>query len=87
MLSFITIFIRGSLSTGYLQCTIGQGTRSSAATSYLGAGVLKRSNLYVLLNTQVTRVLPDTARGAKTPSFRKVEITLGSFGNFYLSLL
>ncbi|KAF8959801.1 aryl-alcohol oxidase [Flammula alnicola] len=57
----------------WFQGTIGNGTRSSSATSYLVNGVLSRPNLFVVLNSQVTRVLPDKSAG-ETISFRLVEV-------------
>ncbi|KAJ7913398.1 aryl-alcohol-oxidase from pleurotus Eryingii [Mycena leptocephala] len=36
--------------------TVGDGTRSSSATSYLGAKYIKRNNLYVLLHARVLRL-------------------------------
>ncbi|TFK24009.1 pyranose dehydrogenase [Coprinopsis marcescibilis] len=63
------------LGTSWLQCTIGDGERSSAATAYLGRSVLNRPNLHVVVNTRVTRVLPSSARGNNyVLSFRTVEI-------------
>lgn len=55
---------------GWLQSTIRGGKRSSSATSYLGAAYIKRTNLHVLVNARVTRVLPI---GVKTSSMRTVE--------------
>ncbi|EKM76439.1 hypothetical protein AGABI1DRAFT_78505 [Agaricus bisporus var. burnettii JB137-S8] len=48
------------LGIGWLQTTIGHdGTRSSAATSYLPPRIQSRKNLDIVLNTIVTRVLPE----------------------------
>ncbi|TFK36269.1 aryl-alcohol-oxidase from pleurotus Eryingii [Crucibulum laeve] len=63
------------LGVGWLQGSIGNGERSSAATSYLTSQVVARPNLQIVLNTQVTRVLET---GGKSPSIRKVELTTGS---------
>lgn len=41
----------------WMQSTIGNGTRSSAARAYLGPAVRERPNLTILLNTYITRVL------------------------------
>lgn len=47
--------VKVMLYIGWIQSTIKNGERSSAATTYLaGAG----DNVHVLLNTQVTRVVP-----------------------------
>ncbi|TFK36270.1 pyranose dehydrogenase [Crucibulum laeve] len=64
------------LGLGWLQSTIGNGTRSSAATSYLGSSVTGRSNLHIVLNTRVTRILQ--SNGGNKPSFRTVEIAMGN---------
>ncbi|KAF8582565.1 GMC oxidoreductase [Ramaria rubella] len=45
------------LGVGWLQTTIKDGKRSSSATSYLGPEFIKRPNLHVLLNAQVTRLI------------------------------
>ncbi|KAG2022259.1 aryl-alcohol oxidase [Coprinopsis cinerea AmutBmut pab1-1] len=50
------------LGLGWAQLSIGNGERSSAATSYLGAEVRKRPNLTILLNTYVTRILPTRSK-------------------------
>ncbi|KAF8883634.1 aryl-alcohol oxidase-like protein [Gymnopilus junonius] len=65
------------LGLGYLQSTIGNGTRSSAATAYLNPSVVARPNLEVVLNTHVTRVLQATNTG-NSKSFRRVELKSGS---------
>lgn len=64
------------MGVAWLQSTIGNGTRSSAATSYLSAEFINRHNLHILLGTRVTRVLQtDTTRSTNAdPSFRTVEI-------------
>ena len=47
------------LLTGWLQSTIGHdGTRSSAATTYLDDDTRARENLHIVTNARVTRVLP-----------------------------
>ncbi|KAF8994729.1 pyranose dehydrogenase [Cyathus striatus] len=48
------------LGIGWMQSTIGNGTRSSAATSYLGPRFIDRPNLDVVLNTRISRVLEST---------------------------
>ncbi|KAJ7242906.1 glucose dehydrogenase short protein [Mycena rebaudengoi] len=45
------------LGLGWLQSTIGDGTRSSSATSYLAAKYVQRQNLHVLLEAQVSRLV------------------------------
>ncbi|KAF7305845.1 phosphoribosylaminoimidazole carboxylase [Mycena chlorophos] len=51
------------LGIGYVQQTILNGDRSSAATSYLGSTYISRPNLNVLLNARVTRILPTKGNG------------------------
>jgi hypothetical protein len=41
-----------------MQKTIGNGERSSSATSYLTPDVLGRPNLHILLNSRATKVMP-----------------------------
>ncbi|KAF9450824.1 GMC oxidoreductase [Macrolepiota fuliginosa MF-IS2] len=60
------------LGLGWLQSTIGEGARSSAATSYLNLTVIQRQNLHILLETRVTRILPAT--NGTDLSFRTVEL-------------
>lgn len=45
------------IGASWMQSTIGNGTRSSAARAYLGPAVRERPNLTILLNTYITRVL------------------------------
>ncbi|KAF9447616.1 GMC oxidoreductase [Macrolepiota fuliginosa MF-IS2] len=56
------------IGTGWIQSTINNGERSSAATAYLGG---TGNNVHVLLNTQVTRVVPVNSKGLE---FRGVEV-------------
>lgn len=60
------------ISAGWQQCTIGHdGTRSSAATSYLDHETRSRKNLHIATNTRVTRVLKTP--GTKDLTIRTVE--------------
>ncbi|KAJ7108390.1 pyranose dehydrogenase [Mycena crocata] len=45
------------LGLGWLQSTIGNGMRSSSATSYLTPDVIQRKNLHVLLHAQVSTLV------------------------------
>ncbi|KAJ3575468.1 hypothetical protein NP233_g1085 [Leucocoprinus birnbaumii] len=63
------------LGLGWLQSTIGDGTRSSAATSYLNSTVTRRPNLHILLETRVTRILPTAGDQL---SLRTVEVLSSS---------
>lgn len=47
----------------YVQSTIGNGERWSAAVGYLGPKVRERPNLTVLLHTRATRLLPSKKSG------------------------
>lgn len=49
------------LGIGWIGFTIGNGTRSSSATSYLDPQHMSRPNLDVLLHAQVSRVLPQSS--------------------------
>ncbi|KAF5351053.1 hypothetical protein D9756_008210 [Leucocoprinus leucothites] len=63
------------LGIGWLQATIGHdGTRSSAATSYLTPQIQARNNLHVVLNTFVTRILETPSQGRGGLNIRTVEI-------------
>ncbi|RDB15489.1 Pyranose dehydrogenase 3 [Hypsizygus marmoreus] len=45
------------LGIAWSQASIGGGARSSSATAYLSADFLKRPNLHVLINAQVTKLV------------------------------
>ncbi|KAH6904616.1 aryl-alcohol oxidase [Coprinopsis sp. MPI-PUGE-AT-0042] len=62
-----------SLGLGWVQSTISNGTRSSAASSYLGPAYVNRDNLHVLVKHRVVS-LGETAssEGELSPSFREV---------------
>lgn len=64
------------LGIGWHQKTIGSGTRSSSATSYLGPEYIVRENLHVLVDSHVTRILVanDSSVDMK-PHFDSVELT------------
>ncbi|KAG6861887.1 hypothetical protein C0995_010593 [Termitomyces sp. Mi166 len=57
------------LGLGWSQATIGEGSRSSSATSYLDAEFSARENLHILVNTRVTRIISST----QDRTFRTVE--------------
>ncbi|KAF8209499.1 aryl-alcohol oxidase [Mycena galopus ATCC 62051] len=67
------------LGLGWMQATIDGGQRSSAATSYLGSAFISRTNLHVLVNSRVTRIIP-TGVDAGKPAFRSVEFTQSETG-------
>ncbi|KAF9447243.1 GMC oxidoreductase [Macrolepiota fuliginosa MF-IS2] len=64
------------LGTVWFQGTIGNGERSSSATSYLTTRVLNRPNLHVVLNTLTTGITPSGTKNSK-PLFGNVQV----FGN------
>ncbi|KAI9451433.1 aryl-alcohol-oxidase from pleurotus Eryingii [Lactarius psammicola] len=66
------------LGIGWAQLAIGGGQRSSASTSYL-TPVLSRSNLDILINTQVTKVIQTGTRGG-LPIFRGVQFAQSASG-------
>ncbi|KAJ7862868.1 aryl-alcohol-oxidase from pleurotus Eryingii [Mycena leptocephala] len=64
------------LGFGWTQTTVGDGTRSSSATSYLGAKYIKRNNLYVLLHARVLRLKRTNTKSAiDNLAFRGLEFT------------
>ncbi|KAG6819065.1 hypothetical protein H0H93_015830, partial [Arthromyces matolae] len=70
---------RGHILGGSSSLTIDRGKRSSSATSYLAPHILKRPNLHVLVNTQVTRIIKTgTSRGR--PEFGALEACCGRTG-------
>ncbi|KAG6828985.1 hypothetical protein H0H92_006107 [Tricholoma furcatifolium] len=62
------------LGVGYLQSTIGHGSRSSAATAFLMPILSQRSNLDVLINTHAIKVIQSGWNGS-TPVFRQVQLS------------
>ncbi|KAF8989701.1 aryl-alcohol-oxidase from pleurotus Eryingii [Cyathus striatus] len=61
------------LGIAWSQGTVGDPAyRDSSATSYLGDKFINRSNLYVVVNAQVTKVV-QTGTSSKKPSFRAVQ--------------
>ncbi|GLB39193.1 putative aryl-alcohol oxidase [Lyophyllum shimeji] len=62
------------LGIGWIQITVDGAKRSSSATSYLAPPFLKRPNLHVLLNAQVSRLIQTGKdKGKGLPAFRAVE--------------
>ncbi|KXN83928.1 Glucose dehydrogenase [FAD, quinone] [Leucoagaricus sp. SymC.cos] len=56
------------IGTGWVQSTLDHGERSSSATAYLAKS---GDNVHILINTQVTRVVPANSNGSE---FRGVEV-------------
>ncbi|KAH8079085.1 aryl-alcohol-oxidase from pleurotus Eryingii [Cristinia sonorae] len=65
------------IGIGYMQSAIGEGERSSGATAYLNP-VFDRSNLDVLINTRVTKLVNSATSG--TPHMNIVELAQSSGG-------
>ncbi|KAE9400392.1 alcohol oxidase [Gymnopus androsaceus JB14] len=70
------------LGLSWAQYTINNGTRSSAAASYLAPNFLQRPNLHVLVNARGSRVLQITS-DSKTPAFLSVEFAHDLDGPLY----
>ncbi|KAJ6480398.1 aryl-alcohol oxidase [Mycena sanguinolenta] len=62
------------LGIGWPQQSIATSTRSSGATAYLAPEYMSRTNLHVLVNVHVTRIL-QTGTDSGKPAFRSVEYT------------
>ncbi|KAK0226678.1 alcohol oxidase [Armillaria fumosa] len=63
------------LGVGWHQKTVGNGTRSSSETSYLGPDYIDRANLHVLVDSHVTRILVANDSNVDKPYFDSVEFT------------
>ncbi|THG95129.1 hypothetical protein EW026_g6469 [Hermanssonia centrifuga] len=70
-----------TLGTGYMQSSIGGGERSDSATAYLHP-VDSRTNLDILINTQVTKIIQSGTDGGK-PAFRIVQMAQNAEGPLY----
>ncbi|KAF5371725.1 hypothetical protein D9758_003500 [Tetrapyrgos nigripes] len=65
-----------TLGISWMQSTILNGERSSAATAYLAPNtVQQRPNLHILVNATVTRILPTNASNEEQLAFDGVEFT------------
>ncbi|KAJ7073943.1 pyranose dehydrogenase [Mycena amicta] len=65
------------LGLGWLQSTVGGGSRSSSATSYLSDAFIRRDNLDVLLHAQVSRLIGTENAINGKPTFSGVEFRQG----------
>ncbi|KAG7450004.1 aryl-alcohol-oxidase from pleurotus Eryingii [Guyanagaster necrorhizus] len=64
------------LGIGWHQKSIGNGTRSTSETAYLGPGYVDRENLHVLVHAYVTRILSlNDSNSDGLPLFNAVEFT------------
>ncbi|KAG7445389.1 aryl-alcohol oxidase-like protein [Guyanagaster necrorhizus] len=69
------------LGVGWAPYTIGNGTRSSSQTSYLGTKFIGRPNLHVLTSVHVTRILQSNITSDSGPTFDAVEFTQDAGGD------
>ena len=79
-LPLITFRSGKQIGFGWVQATIGNGQRSSSATSYVGPDYINRPNLHILLHAQATKLLEATGRGITIPTFNGVEFGTESSG-------
>ncbi|KAL0959581.1 hypothetical protein HGRIS_011291 [Hohenbuehelia grisea] len=63
------------IGIGWVFSSVGNSKRSSSSTAYLTPSVLRRPNLDVLLQTQVTRLI--SSKSSKQVSFKRVEVAQG----------
>ena len=68
---------REQIGFGWIQGTIGNGQRSSSATTYVGPGYINRPNLHILLHAHATKLLEATDLGTTIPTFNGVEFGTG----------
>ncbi|PPQ81857.1 hypothetical protein CVT25_013457 [Psilocybe cyanescens] len=70
------------LGFGWSQAVIDgpSGTRSSSSSGYLQKNIITRPNLHVLVNAQVSRIIPDGKKVAGLPVFRDVEYRVNRQG-------
>ncbi|KAF7315923.1 Alcohol oxidase [Mycena indigotica] len=61
------------LGLGWTQLTAFNGSRSSAATSYLATNIIARPNLKILLHARVTRILPSAIHDFRTVEFQDAQ--------------
>ena len=65
------------IGVGWVQSSIGNGQRSSSATSYVGPDYANRPNLHILLHAHATKLLEATNLDSTTPHFNGVEFGTG----------
>ncbi|TDL19928.1 aryl-alcohol oxidase-like protein [Rickenella mellea] len=68
------------LGVGWLQSTIGNSVRSSSATAYLSPALANRSNINLLTNTRVTRLIKTNNLSSRFPTFLGVEFAQTASG-------
>lgn len=80
---FVVDFNAGKpLGFGYSQSTISNGTRDSTATAYIHPSLSKYSNLDVLINSHVTKVL-QTGIADCIPVFQGVQLARNASSRLY----
>lgn len=72
-------------TAGWTYGSIGNSARSSSATAYLAPHFVARSNLDVLIETQVTKVIKTGTKGKK-PTFNQIEFAKGPNCKDYLHI-
>ncbi|KAI0270475.1 aryl-alcohol-oxidase from pleurotus Eryingii [Gloeopeniophorella convolvens] len=70
------------LGVGWSQYSVQNGTRVSSATAYLQPALAARSNIDLLVNTQVTKLVKTGSRGG-VPIIRGVQFATSAAGPFY----
>jgi len=70
---------------GWIQGTVGNGQRSSSATTYVGPDYINRPNLHILLHAHATKVLEATGLGTTIPTFNGVEFGTGPSSKLMIS--
>ena len=70
---------RYMLSTGFQLATVRNGEHESSATAYLEPAFVQEHDIDVVLNTLITRILPDNkaSSGGSSLRFRTVEASTG----------
>ncbi|TFK37744.1 aryl-alcohol-oxidase from pleurotus Eryingii, partial [Crucibulum laeve] len=61
------------LGVGWLQSTMGGGSRSSSSTAYLRPALTSRKNIDVLIQTRATKLIK-TGTSKGVPQFRRLEV-------------
>lgn len=71
------------VASGWLQSTIGDGARSSSATSYLAPEFIQRENLHVLVHAQVSQLV-DPSNVAGKVVFGGIRFSQGTDSMFLM---
>ena len=73
------------IGLGWVQGAIGNGQRSSSATTYVGPDYINRQNLHILLHAHATKVLEATGPDTAIPTFNVVEFGTEPSGALIIS--